>query len=71
MGHSAAALPMNASITYWRKPLEWFCGELVGMTTRASVLESIGIVSHRRRSSRPLGHVDRLLSHRLEIGDGR
>ena len=30
--------PMSAEFT-----LEWFCGELVGMTTRARVLESIGI----------------------------
>jgi hypothetical protein len=25
--------------------LEWFCGELVGMTTRAGVMESAGIAS--------------------------
>jgi hypothetical protein len=30
--------PMSAEFA-----LEWFCGELVGMTTRARVLESIGI----------------------------
>ena len=31
-------LPMRAEFD-----LEWFCWELVGMTTRARVLESIGI----------------------------
>src|ERR1019366_8695865 len=33
-------LPMSAEFD-----LEWFCGELVGMTTRARVLESVGLAS--------------------------